>query len=454
MPAAATRARRRVLTAIAGFTAVAGPAVAGMHPAWTPRPFEANLSRDAAHENGEPSIAVNPANPRNIIVIYLRNNDAFVPNAAKSHAQVPSTRDVTQQIQGCDYAVTFNAGRTWTRHQLPANDFTTDPVENNCSDSIVVFDRRGTAYVMASAFASVGFVGDSEYRLIRSTDGGRTWSRPAVVAPGMVGQGAHPQDYGGVRTYDDRPWLTIDPQTRALFIDGTQIRADGTGTGTVYLTGSADGGRTWSDPIVVPADTLGSAPLGAAFGTVAFAVKPPGGTPGCDCLDFITSTDGARSVHRRHTTIPNAGGPQTVADPTRRRTFAVLVNAGSELRVYLTTDTGRTWLGPARLSVQRTTVVKPWIAYSPEGTLGVGWRATRDNGSYAFFATVSTDGGRTFRGLQRLSSRWSPAAPVYYVAGDDTSTVTLTRDRLYAAWGDWRGPGLEDVYWGGFRLPR
>jgi hypothetical protein len=92
--------------------------------------------------------------------------------------------------------------------------------------------------------------------------------------------------------------------------------------------------------------------------------------------------------------------------------------------------------------------------FSPSGVLGVGWRATRPDGSYAFFATVSTDGGAHFRGLQRLSSTWSPAAPPYYVAGDDTSSLALSDTHLFATWGDWRGPELEDIFWGGFRLPR
>src|SRR4051812_38246335 len=292
------RRRRAVLAALLAVAAGVAPAVATTQPVFRPHPFERNLSADAAHEDGEPSIAVNPADPRNMIVIYLRNNDAFVPNAAKGQPAVPSTRDAEQQIQGCDYAVTFDGGRTWARHPLPANDFSTDPTENNCSDSIVVFDRRGTAYVMASAYASLGFVGDSEYRMLSSRDGGRTWSKPSVVAPGLIGKGSHPQDYDGVRTYDDRPWLTIDPQTKALFIDGTQVRADGSGTGTVYLTGSTDGGKTWSDPLIVPAAGLGSAPLGAAYGTVALAVRPPGGESGCACLDFLTSTDNARHLQR------------------------------------------------------------------------------------------------------------------------------------------------------------
>ena len=445
--------RRTLLVAAAVATLGCVPALATTAPTWRPHPFEHNLSLDPSVEEGEPSLAINPADPRNMIVIFLRNNDAFVPNAAKGKPKAPSTRDATQQIQGCDYEVTFNGGRSWSRHPLPANDFSDDPVENNCSDSIVVFDRHGTAYVMASAYASLGFVGDSEYRLLRSTDGGRTWSKPAVVAPGMIGKGSHPQDYDGVRTYDDRPWLTIDAQTRDLFIDGTQVRADGSGTGTVYLTGSTDGGQTWSDPIVVPAADLGSAPLGAAFGTVALAVRPPSGEAGCACLDFLTSTDAARTLHRRHTKIPNAAGPQTVADPTHRGHFVVMTNPGDGyLNIYRTEDTGRTWQGPVQVGIQGLSVVKPWIGFSPAGALGVGWRATRDDGSYAFYVSGSSDGGRTFPHTLRLSRHYSPAAPSYYVAGDDTSTVAVSGNKVYAAWGDWRGDGLEDVWWGGFTL--
>ena len=446
------RQRRTTTAAAIALLCATAPALATTSRVWHPQPFDRNLSADANHEDGEPSFAVNPTNPKNMVVIYLRNNDMFVPNAAKGQVTPPSANDAEQQIQGCDYAVTFDGGRTWTRKPLPANDFSTNPVQNNCSDSIAVFDRRGTVYVMAAAYASFGFVADGQYRLLSSRDGGRTWSKPATVAPGMLGPGSHPQRYDGVRTYDDRPWLTIDPQTRALFIDGTQVRVDGAGTGTVYLTGSTDGGRTWSDPVVVPAADLGSAPLGAAFGTVALAVMPPSGESGCACLDFLTSTDNARTLHRLHTAIPADGGPQTVANPTRKGTFAVMTNPGTgDLLVYRTSDFGKTWQGPTHVGVQGSVPVKPWLAYSPTGQLGVGWRATRTDGTYAFYAAASTDGGRTFSTL-RLSRTWSPPAPSYYVAGDDTSTITLTRTHLYAAWGDWRGKGLEDIWWGGFRL--
>src|SRR5438270_2396889 len=447
--------RRRSLLAVIAVAAIAATtALATVSKPWQPTPFEHRLSDDPTHEFGEPSIAVNPVNPNNMIVIYLRNNDAMVPTAAQGQPFVPGERDATQQIQGCDYAVTFDGGKTWARHQLPANNVNTDPIQNNCSDSIVVFDQRGVAHVMAAAYANFAFAGDDEYRFLSSRDGGRTWSKPSVVAPGMLGEGSHPRDYDGVRTYDDRPWLTVDPQTSALYIDGTQVRADGQGTNSVYLTASTDGGTTWSDPIVVPTTTLGSAPLGAAYGILGLTVRPPSGEAGCACLDFLTSTDNGKTLQRIHTKIPDASGPQTVADPTHRGHFVVMTNPGDGyLRIYRTVDAGHSFSAATRVGVQGLSVVKPWIGFSPNGALGVGWRGTKSDGAYAFFAASSTDGGQTFVHQLQLSKKFSPPAPPFYVAGDDTSTVALSDRRLVAAWGDWRGQGLEHIAWGGYSLP-
>ena len=447
-------------TSVALLAASALPALAAGKPAWQPRPFEANVSNDVRHEDGEPSIAVNPRNPKNIILIYLRNNDFFVPNAANGQ-HLPEQRDLTQHIQGCDYAVTFDGGKTWTRHPLPANDPVANPAYDNCSDSIVVFDKQGVAHVMAAAYSSLAFAASGQYRYISSRDGGRSWSKPLTVAPGMVGPEAYPEEYGGLRTYDDRPWLTHDDSTRTLYIDGTQVRIDGDGAGFVYLTSYTHGQKRWSDPIVIPTGPLGSAPLGAAFGMVALVVSPPPNTPtsdGCpadQCYEFVYSTDRARTVKRIATRIPTSDRAQTVADPTRKGVFYVMVPIGAgKLSVYRTPDAGKTWSKPASFGVPNTSVVKPWLAISPTGVVGAGWRAERSDRTYDFWAAVSYDKAKTFSKPIRLSRAVSPPAPPYYAAGDDTSTVALSKTHLYAAWGDWRGGHLEDIWWGGFALAR
>ena len=97
--------------------------------------------------------------------------------------------------------------------------------------------------------------------------------------------------------------------------------------------------------------------------------------------------------------------------------------------------------GDARVVITGTGVVS---------ALGIGWRATASNGTYAFYGAVSYDDGRTFT-VHKLSKGDSPTNDPAWVAGDDTSAIWLTHDRFYAVWGDWRGGSLQ-TWWGGFPL--
>src|SRR5207302_6718 len=81
--------------------------------------FEADLSADPSVSNGEPSVAVNPRNPRNIVATYLLNSFFGVPNAYTQ--TVPGSRLVDQPLQGCNLAVTFDGGRTWATSRLPVS---------------------------------------------------------------------------------------------------------------------------------------------------------------------------------------------------------------------------------------------------------------------------------------------------------------------------------------------
>jgi len=430
--------------------------VAPVRAAGAPQPFDAQLTFDPHYAEGEPSIAVNPTNPANIIVTFLA--DTFLGVPALYHGQTPTERAAEQPIQGCDYVVSFDAGQTWARHTLPIAGFDIDPTRSNCSDTLVAFDRQGIAYVMGSSYNFPGFVaGVGDFRLISSHDGGLTWSAPSVISPTVFGPGADPAAWKGLRFYDDRPFLAIDDSTGAIYVNGTQGRADASGTvGDIeYLTASTDGGKTWADAIAV--GTASASPLAAAFGTVAFTGPPPAGASRpCSCLDLVVSTDAARSYTRRPTPIPTGAGlfgASTAADPTRPGSFAVLTtDSDGNVLVYRTPDAGVTWTGPTAFGVAGATVDEPWLAFSPTGVLGAGWKAIAPDRSYAYEATVSHDGGATFEAPIRISSATSPAPDPYVPAGDDTTSIVLTGDHLYAAWGDWRGGNNLQTWWGGFAL--
>ena len=419
--------------------------------------FEQQLTHDAHYAEGEPSIAVNPRDERNIIVTFLANTGFGTYGAQNDTA--PTQRDFEETIQACDYLVTFDGGRTWQRHTLPITNFDIDPSRPNCSDTLVTFDRRGVAYVVGSSYQFPTFtVGQGDFRMISSRDGGRTWSEPSVVSPTLLSPGADYGQWKGARFYDDREFMALDDTTHTIYVVGTQGRLDGSGqAGDIeYLTASQDGGHTWSDAI--PVGSASFSPPGAAFGTVALTSAPPNGADrSCTCLDFVVSTDRARTVTRRPTPIPGGSvnplaGAATAADPTRRHHFAVLTTEGDSLSVYRTPDAGRTWSKPSRISIQGRGVAKPWLAYSPHGVLGVGWRGTKDDGSYGFYAAISYDHGGHWS-TRRISTADSPSNDQIWVAGDDTSAVTLTDTMLFATWGDWRGHELH-TWWGGTPLRR
>ena len=84
--------------------------------------------------------------------------------------------------------------------------------------------------------------------MIRSTDGGATWSQPIIVAP-QVFAGVSIAGHA-VRSSDELPEFAVGPNGNlyAVWQDG---RFSVNGTSKVALSQSTDGGLTWSTPIRV-----------------------------------------------------------------------------------------------------------------------------------------------------------------------------------------------------------
>jgi hypothetical protein len=438
---------------------VAALAVLLAHPATAQTPrisgvFEKQLTFDESYAQGEPSVAVNPRNPKNIVLTFLANvgygfygaEHGVVPTAPRAHEQA---------MQGCDELVTFDAGRTWKRQQLPIASFSQDPSRPNCSDTLVLFDAKGVAYVVGSNFQFPTFAtGQGDFRLIRSYDGGRSWTKASVVSPAVLSPGSDPAATKGVRFYDDREFMALDRSTGYLYVNGTQGRATAGAQGNIeYLATSRDGGRSWADAIAV--GSASAVQLAAAHGIVLFASPQPAtGSGECGaCTDVVVSTDGGRSVKRYATFIPASGGllggPSAVADPRRKGHFAIVsADSTGALVVYRSTDGGIHWRKAGRIAVPGRSPAKIWLDWSPSGVLGIGWRGTTSDGHYGFWGAVSFDDGTHFA-VRRISAADSPASTGVWVAGDDTSAIWLTKERFYATWGDWRTGALQ-TFWGGF----
>ena len=436
--------RRRIIVGIgaAALVAATGPAL-GTTTAPPLRPFEVNVSHDPRTNSGEPTIAVDPADPQRIVVTYTQVSLQH----ELTHGMVPSVADLTEETH-CGYAVTTDGGATWKRAPIPV----TDAVQRACADPFVVFDSHGTVYVAAGTYDPSIMVGG--VRFIRSTDGGRTWSapiQPISTLTGIQRTKPGPWTYVGPSMSIDRTWLAVDSSTGVLYLSSRDL---GGIHGHRYITSSRDGGRTWAAVNAVDSDDypVGDGPITAANGAVAIAygaARLPVPASKCTCLVLAVSTDGARTFTRRPAPFAISNQPTATADPTHPGRYAVLGldSTATKVEVHVTDDAGKTWRPAITLGEPpANTRSRPWIAFSPTGVLGAMWRTVYADKSSDVFATVSRDGGRTFGPPLRINGARSPA-PSGQELGDDFSHVTLDATTLRVGWGDWRS-GHMDAWYG------
>ena len=114
--------------------------------------------------------------------------------------------------------------------------------------------------------------------------------------------------------------------------------------------------------------------------------------------------------------------------------------------MFETSDSGNTWSGPTTVAEDPDkTHWHPWMAYSPEGVLGMMWQTNETDpypalSPYSVWAATSDDGGGMFNVL-RVSKADSPApasGPFNGRTADDLSYIALDEQRVYVIWSDWR----------------
>jgi hypothetical protein len=402
---------------------------------------------------GEPEIAANPANPDQL---YVDGATFSVPPFNPS--------PVANTCQGWSSS---NGGLSWQAAPLPVS---------TCQDGIAVFGRDGTLYAGGDEATSVtvvppGTPGCIEFSgvcilvqgidpILRSTDGGHTWSAPVYtmgstnLSPNGSPFPFAPGSGNPLNTFD-RPWLAMDQSTNTLYAIGHNI-ADHEGFvtastdeahsfGTIYAIDSPSYPSTYSTGTGLFGGTIAAA--NGVLGIAYAATSAPGAA--CPCVIFETSTDhGATFV--RHI-VPTVNGskqpfPYLAADPNVKGRFAltILDSTGTQNQVYTTDDSGRTWNGPT--SVAETPPdqqFKPWIAYSPSGQLLLVWRTwhgTPNTSPYDVWLAVGNEHGRhgaVFGAPVRVSSQ-AAAYPPGYTNGDDFSWVSADRNRVFVGWGDSR----------------
>jgi hypothetical protein len=244
-------------------------AAAGTKSAWMP-PVIVSRQSNTTFSDKEQIWADNAASSQFFGTVYLcwasfRGQEKS-PNAAPAPLVV---------------AVSHDGGSTWTQHQVTAaaNNSQRNPLDG-CT---VRTDSHGTAYVFG--VGTVSSAGHNAFELmVRSTDGGRTWTRPAAVAgpvtqPGVLDpvQGRPVIDgIAGARS-DLAPAPSVDIANGAptgsdatnrmvmTYVSGALAQPH------VYFTESTNGGAAWSTPRAI--ESSGDRGLYAAP-----AISPDGST--------------------------------------------------------------------------------------------------------------------------------------------------------------------------------
>jgi hypothetical protein len=221
-------------------------------------------------------------------------------------------------ISADGYAVSRDRGGSFIYMGPPTTP--NDPNTLMNGDPVVACSSRGRFY-LASTWLD-GTNGISGVSLSISSNGGRTFSTPAVV----VGK--------PLATHlTDRPWIAVDPNTRnRIYIIYTDLDFSGSLCGTVdgspvpryaiEAVSSSDGGATWSAPPVVIDETCADASHASSFLNGAQLAVGPGGIVYAAWEAFgINGSLGGRNV--------------APADPDRAIRFAKSLDQGASFSTPL-----------------------------------------------------------------------------------------------------------------------
>ena len=235
---------------------------------------------------------------------------------------------------------------------------------------------------------------------------------------------------------------------------------------------SADGGATWSAGIIpglVRADTAAPGPYEAA-GDPAVAAGPNGTfwhadiafdrTDAANAIAVSRSADGGKtwSTHFVVQTSATAGKrifndkDWVAADPTDSTGNTAYVawnldkNRSSAIVISKTTDGGRTWSVPKKVSNVFTTDISATVVVGNDGTVYVTFEATTSSGDAVAFA-VSHNGGTTFK-TKLIAPINDIPSPLPGATFRDNSFPALAIDgsTLHVAWSNWNGTDADVVY--------
>jgi hypothetical protein len=393
--------------------------------------------------DGEPYIAVNPTNPKNIIAGWMRGRlDGKIWIAVKS---------------------SFDEGNTWNNIQFMPHDTTI----NGSADVSIAFNRNGVAFLSYINFRQTPDTAGAIF-VVSSIDGGKNWSEPVNVFD-MKDKPDLPID---------RPWIAVDNSGGAN--DGTiYLTAMSAywyiGQHHIYLKTSIDNGKTWSSIKKIDNDEYGVGLMTKSYAAISV------GADGTAYLAYHTYDTTVAKIVRIYYATTNDFG-KTFQRGVITNAFYLKANTGDFTKAYClaadafrngnvaitwiddrygdadvflkkSTDYGQTWTLPLRVNddstkngIQQDQV---WMNYSINGNLAIAWRDRRLSGkgdtvSFSIFSTISTDGGDNFAPNKLMSTISSPYLDL--PKGNSFIGVAMSNNSMHSTWADLRTGDIEIYY--------
>jgi hypothetical protein len=346
----------------------------------------------------EPTITVNPANPRNIVAAWKQDVGPF------------STRS---DLVGSS----LDGGKTWTRSTIPGLSVCTGGTADGATDPWLSAGGDGTVYFSGLALFDTAVPTEAELLAGPSTDGGRTWAELPTVA---------------ARGGNDTDAITASPT-----LAGHAYVAWGNWdhlfnfpmTNSLEFSRTTDGGATWSPPVVVD-------------------------VPGPTAIDFsprilVLPNGTLLVVFARAVLDLGLGELYAARSLDEGLTWQPAVQVGSKpIQQFSDPETGEDLPQPNF----------PSAAVAPDGTVYIAFEANSSSSSGAIGLARSRDGGLTWSSgtLPGVSAyAFEPSVAVdshgrvgltwYDLRNDQPGDAPLTAD-VWFAHSDRRGSDWEQTH--------
>jgi hypothetical protein len=380
----------------------------------------------------ETTVAVNPANPRNIV-------------AGSNDYRIFNSREARNDASGWAYT-SFDGGRTWADVVLPKLNFQTGAAAplsymDSAGDPSIAFGAHNTVYYATLVFSRVappdGQQQASGIAVSVSHDGGLHWGAPAILhLDGVTAAGTPTPTF----IFNDKEWVSADPVSGRVYVTWTQFTFDAAGNyleSPIVASASTDFGRSWSALRRVSPSLTGFSggvtPFGSgsnpqvgndgtlyiAYETSICATVACDATTDHDAVVLATSRDGGRTFRNR--------------EVTSNFDFPVNEDVGNNA---LTGENFRINSFP-QLAYDRFTN-RLWVTWADDRNgQYVNGESVRTNGDVFLTSSV---GGQHWSGVSRIGS---PADEVFPAVAAVAGRVAVS---FYTRAYDQAGIGLDFAY--------